>query len=108
MYCVLQMVIYIVSMSSSAKFYTYDYFFHFSFLKTTHWGGKFGNMLFENVLFKLRAGMVLKQIQHGPYIIQTWYQIVPPHPHPWRQQKSPVRGQKQSKKQVIYIFHPFY
>ena len=31
-----------------------------------------------------------------------------PHPHPWRQQKSPARGQNILKKKKMMIFYGFY
>ena len=48
-------------------------------------------------LIKLKAGEILKWIQHGPKIIRNWYQMVPPKPHPRRQQKSPASGQANQK-----------
>ena len=48
--------------------------------------------------------MVLKLIQNGSKLVPIgpkW--SPPPHPHPWRQQKSPARGQTNMKKHMFEL-----
>ena len=65
---------------------------------------------FVNILF-VRIGWNKGPTNVFPHIgwwYKYWPLLVPPHPHPRRQHKSPARGQKILKNKSLMIFHPFY